>query len=739
MATINLYRDKSDKRGCAPIHLVILSNGQKIKITTGEKVHIDEWDNDNQRVKENNENRESINRYFDYLRKETEQLLSKGSKKNSLTINELKKQVTSLVKCYKESNEVRIVKESKRFHGQKITFIDLFAGAGGFSEGFLQAESKNKIYDFLLASDINENCELTHLVRYNHQLGLDTKFLRQDITDSDFLPNLLDKLKEQKIDVICGGPPCQSFSLAGKRKEYDKKDNLFSHYLDIISHLRPKYFIMENVKGILTKGNGKIKEMILSQIRSIIDYNELPKLIAFLNQIKAISKGNEYVIECYIQRLYFEKLNKAELEAWKGKYINSVERKFRGLTPKIADYKTSKTDESISTIRHGINLLKRSKELAVIKKRIIIEKSICDVDNDSFVNRFNEYLRFIEPESIIETIGEAFKNLKPPEEYNQDVDDIRASLLIYAQTIDECLNSIKILSSRYGKENDFNEILDEIRLYNIEDPFVALAADYGVPQNRERVLFIGCRKDQRLIKDIPPSVVQKEKVTVFEALYDLDFLSNDNESHSYQGVDLFEKNSGSSNTLRKLIKKRTAEGKLSKSGQSYAEWSRDGRLSERFSDAKPPFYVRSFEELSNPTLHLPAPLNNHKTSKQNEDVVKRLGIILDTGDYDEAKTMLKREGLDSEKRNYNILKPDSQSPTIMTIPDDYIHYSNPRALTVREMARLQSFDDSFVFQGKRTTGGAGRKSTVPQYTLVGNAVPPLMAKAVAMEILKNIR
>lgn len=103
------------------------------------------------------------------------------------------------------------------------------------------------------------------------------------------------------------------------------------------------------------------------------------------------------------------------------------------------------------------------------------------------------------------------------------------------------------------------------------------------------------------------------------------------------------------------------------------------------------------------------------------------------------------------KRNYLILgltqingiirflTPKDKALLLLPCQDDFIHYAAHRAMTVREMARLQSFDDSFVFQGKRQTGGNKRKSEIPQYTLVGNAVPPLMARAIANTILQHIK
>lgn len=185
-------------------------------------------------------------------------------------------------------NSIRAIfmSEKKEFTSSRkgITYLDLFAGAGGFSEGFMQAYTDDKYYKFLLASDINENCELTHRVRYNKMLGLDTKFICQDIMDDSFLSNLLKEIGNQEIDVITGGPSCQSFSLAGRRKKLDKRDDLFFHYLKVIKALRPKYFVMENVKGILTKDGGKIKERILREIRSIVDNKKMSLLYDFLEK-----------------------------------------------------------------------------------------------------------------------------------------------------------------------------------------------------------------------------------------------------------------------------------------------------------------------------------------------------------------------------------------------------------------------------------------------------------------------
>ncbi len=739
MIKVKFYLDKADRSEKSPIHLVIRQKETQLKVSTGEKILKKDWDNKNQLVKESEIKSNSINKFLVFLKEEVEKYFNTEPHLN-YTENKIKEKILSLVNSRKENSDIRIVAEEPAEYKKKkkITFVDFFAGAGGFSEGFLQAETNNSFYDFLLASDINENCELTHIARYNYQLGLDTKFLKQDITEPDFLDNLLFQLEGKKVDVICGGPPCQSFSLAGRRRKFDKKDDLFAHYLNAIKILRPKYFVMENVKGILTKENGRVKEMILQEIKSIIDLKEFHLLLEYVEKLKRRNSECQFLLEMILFRLKFETTTESNIQNEKDSYIKSIENKFKTLTPKIVDYKTSKTDTNINTIRHGFTLLKRTTELSIIRKKIILEKAHSNIDNDNFEKIFDDFLISIEPDTIISRITESLELLSPSNNFKNEVKEIVTALNIYNASFDECINLLTGLINDKNSISELNNILEKIRLYNIESPFIALASNYGVPQNRERVLFIGCRKDQKLIKSIPPTVKDNEKVNVFEALFDLDFIDNDEEKYNYETIDLKSKYNGTSTKMMSLIKKREINGSINNNGLTYSEWSRKGRLNGRFVNAKNPFYVRNIDELKNPLTHIVAPLQNHKTSKQKTDVIKRLDVILNEGDYTVAKNKLKKIGLDSEKRNYNVLKPAMQSPTVLTIPDDYIHFSSPRALTVREMARLQSFDDSFVFQGKRSTGGEKRKFEVPQFTLVGNAVPPLMARAIALEILEKI-
>lgn len=96
-----------------------------------------------------------------------------------------------------------------------------------------------------------------------------------------------------------------------------------------------------------------------------------------------------------------------------------------------------------------------------------------------------------------------------------------------------------------------------------------------------------------------------------------------------------------------------------------------------------------------------------------------------------------REGWGIRQRGITVLDPAAVSPTITGMPDDYLHYREPRIMTVRECARIQSFPDWYEFKSKYTTGGKLRKVEVPRYSQVGNAIPPLFAHQ-AGEVLKEM-
>ncbi|MFA4823892.1 MAG: DNA cytosine methyltransferase [Methanoregula sp.] len=120
--------------------------------------------------------------------------------------------------------------------------------------------------------------------------------------------------------------------------------------------------------------------------------------------------------------------------------------------------------------------------------------------------------------------------------------------------------------------------------------------------------------------------------------------------------------------------------------------------------------------------------DSHRFVNHRNKTMERFQFYLDTYPRNKNISSVTKEDLNLKKQSITPMDPNQPSPTLTTLTDDYIHYSEPRVLTVREFARLQSFNDWFEFKDKYTTGGTLRTSEVPRYTQVGNAIPPLFVE-----------
>ena len=147
-----------------------------------------------------------------------------------------------------------------------------------------------------------------------------------------------------------------------------------------------------------------------------------------------------------------------------------------------------------------------------------------------------------------------------------------------------------------------------------------------------------------------------------------------------------------------------------------------------------------YQKLMNAGCEVPTDL---RLARHAEDIADRFKEIIELSHAEGrlntsiGADMRARFGL--KKLALRVLDPDRPSPTITSMPDDLLHYSEPRTLTVRENARLQTFPDGYSFQGKYTTGGHLRKQEVPRFTQVANAVPPLAARAIGEALTDLLR
>ena len=131
--------------------------------------------------------------------------------------------------------------------GQKPTAISLFAGAGGCSLGFGQAN-----YDIQFATDVDADAVESYRRNFP-RTPCEAADIRE-LTAEAVLQRI--GLKPGELDMLLGGPPCQGFSSAGGKAGDDPRNSLLSHYIRLLEGVRPKWFVMENVEGLLTNGGG---------------------------------------------------------------------------------------------------------------------------------------------------------------------------------------------------------------------------------------------------------------------------------------------------------------------------------------------------------------------------------------------------------------------------------------------------------------------------------------------------
>ena len=153
---------------------------------------------------------------------------------------------------------------------QSYNFVDLFAGCGGLSEGFIMNG-----FQLVAANEIDSNIMMTN--EFNHsRYAPKENFILGDITRPEVQQRLFDACEGKEIDVIVGGPPCQGFSYAGWRDPNDKRNQLFREFVTVVCKLQPKFFIMENVPGILTMKGGETIREIIAAFREVGYYVSTP-------------------------------------------------------------------------------------------------------------------------------------------------------------------------------------------------------------------------------------------------------------------------------------------------------------------------------------------------------------------------------------------------------------------------------------------------------------------------------
>lgn len=350
---------------------------------------------------------------------------------------------------------------------------------------------------------------------------------------------------------------------------------------------------------------------------------------------------------------------------------------------------------------------------------------------------------------------------KLPWQFLEVVELVQPKAVIIENVVGMSHNFIK-----HEKEAPFDQL--KIALEQIKPGYTAQqiqlnAMHFGAPQHRPRVLILAIRNDlagdfqfvsdiwrsdfdentdKRHRPDIAPEAhyFGKNIKTVKHALWDI---SDKGYKYKAENEKYFDPRGSLARDLRQdriWMPKSIAKLNEQVTLENHNLRKHADHIQERFRL----YQVLRDQDIPSRILNIP---KNHKAAEArhmlqgllngtNSKFVAPDGITIAKNKKDLIELIL---CLGTKKHSQRPLHWDLPSPTVVSLPDDFVHPSSPRTMTVRELARFQTFPDSFVFRAKETTGSHRRRFEVPQYTQVGNAVPPIMAEAIGKRIFSLLQ
>ncbi|MGN0837864.1 MAG: DNA cytosine methyltransferase [Pyramidobacter sp.] len=524
---------------------------------------------------------------------------------------------------------------------KRYNIVDLFAGAGGLSLGFVQTGR----IDIVAAAENNPNARKTYKRNFK------TERVYTDVQTIDY--SELQKAVGH-VDILIGGPPCQGFSNANRQHTsiISMNNRLVKEYVRAVCELKPDAFVMENVA------------MLKSQVhRFIVDQDDLSDERIMNMRLR------DDEIDILPTKVEFEGtlITESDIKAayvWKEPFYKVINLLYR--------YRINQPKFNLSLSKHQKRLSAQLKEI-LTEAKTNEELSTTQKIDCLMAQRILEYISLsTDFETVVQAIESALLVQKAHSKFNE----LSNNKITFTS---DSVNGIIVAKVKSYAVRDYIKTILEDPPYNYKLFETTLnALDYGAPQKRERFIIVGIANNYP-VEYTPPkgSFSNYNYRTVRDAIAD----------------------------LQEIAPSLTAD--------------------QRYIELEPHYNAKGIEKELRGRL-----LYNHTITATRDTALSRFKALNEGENFHNLPLAMKSTYSKAERTQNTIymrLKYDEPCGTVVNVRKSmWIHPILDRAISIREAARLQTFPDSFIFEGTKDS----------QYQQIGNAVPPFMARAIAQSVIE---